>query len=682
MTKYLGCRAGDACPFIHDPSRLKTAVTGSGPREHAQHVSKDVTSEQLLSGPRAAVHGPSAMVPEGRRFVAPPVESARVVQKPVPRAQAENPREYQIQQLRRRFSPAERDEDNGIAFTFRMVPSDPDFPFEMAGLECILHVPLTYPEGGRPSLEVKNKDMDRGYQINVERGFWQLAEKSPHATLLGLINALDRQLESLLTEQKAETVKLISNAQKNKMTQPSETVVTSGGADLTVGGQNSPPVYTYEQRKTAEARRAVETRQLETRLGRLPLFLKSSDGIAYDIPIEPRKPGDLPVPLQAVKAVRLYVPLLYPLELCRVEVLGVTREAASTTEKGFERRARSSPDISLIGHVNYLAQHMHEFATESPGKSASEGNESPQIANLAIKDTADEEQLLPKPSGDDDDRSHIKIIPRPPEWATRGEDSEDDGDDSDLSDLEEVSTDEIEDVSDPNPEPISKGPERGISLSFPFLELYSVEILELVSLCITIKCERCKDTMDVSNLQNNAKADAADVRSESCKKCANALSIGYRRELMHANSVRAGYLDLDGCTVVDLLPSHFVPTCAECSTTFPSPGVVSVRGESSMAICRECHRRMSFKLPEVKFLIVSTAAAARAGRAPPRKKPKERLGVVAGQELPRRGRCNHYSKSCRWFRFVFSRVALGVGSWLMELVYRFSCCSKVFACDR
>ena len=25
---------------------------------------------------------------------------------------------------------------------------------------------------------------------------------------------------------------------------------------------------------------------------------------------------------------------------------------------------------------------------------------------------------------------------------------------------------------------------------------------------------------------------------------------------MHANSVRAGYLDLDGCTVVDLLPRY------------------------------------------------------------------------------------------------------------------------------
>lgn len=39
--------------------------------------------------------------------------------------------------------------------------------------------------------------------------------------------------------------------------------------------------------------------------------------------------------------------------------------------------------------------------------------------------------------------------------------------------------------------------------------------------------------------------------------------------------------------------SHFIPTCAECSTLYPLPGVSSVRGESAMLHCRECHLRMS-----------------------------------------------------------------------------------------
>lgn len=99
------------------------------------------------------------------------------------------------------------------------------------------------------------------------------------------------------------------------------------------------------------------------------------------------------------------------------------------------------------------------------------------------------------------------------------------------------------------------------------------------------------------------------------------MKAGYRRELMHANSVRAGYIDLDGCSVVDMLPrytsnatmcekrtgaeqschSNFIPTCSECSTPYTSPGIVSVRGESSMATCRECHRKMSTS-PSLKAL--------------------------------------------------------------------------------
>jgi hypothetical protein len=32
------------------------------------------------------------------------------------------------------------------------------------------------------------------------------------------------------------------------------------------------------------------------------------------------------------------------------------------------------------------------------------------------------------------------------------------------------------------------------------------------------------------------------------------MGTGFRPEFVHANSVRAGYLDLEGCTIVDMLP--------------------------------------------------------------------------------------------------------------------------------
>ncbi|KAI9878703.1 MAG: hypothetical protein M1830_010747 [Pleopsidium flavum] len=493
----------------------KGTVTGenSQGRDHVQVKPSQVAGLDLTSQ-------------DGRQFNPGPVEMSRVVQKPVPRAQVDDPREFQIQQLRRRFSTTEKNEDDGTMLNFRMAPSDPDFPFEMAGLECVLKVPLTYPTSGRPSLHVTNKEMGRGYQINVEKGFDALVAKSQRATLLGLMNALDKQLEALLSEQKAETIKVLPNigprppppqAGPGQGTVPQQAVLTED--------RKVPETYSAEQKAQASVRRETETRQLEARLGRLPLFSKSSDGIVYTIPIEPRRRGDLPVPLQLVRTVKLFVPFLYNLQPCGIELQGVTKDATNTTEKAFEQRARENPEISLMGHINYLSQNMHVMAT-MPAKEIDD--EADGVSSLQLADA-----VCHKPAGTAlrsqtvGDRSHIQVIPRPPEWSVgHGQDGGSESDDYDSYDSGDESTDDVAEGLEPLPECSGGSPERGILLSFPFLELYGIELLELVSLCITIKCERCKDTMDVSNLRNNVKGDVSGVRSESCKKCASGLSIG------------------------------------------------------------------------------------------------------------------------------------------------------------
>ena len=523
---------------------------------------------------------------EQRRYNPSPVDRSKVVQKPIPRIQLDHPREFQIQQLRRRFSPKETIEENGSAFTFTMAPSDPDFPFEMAGLECVLHVPMSYPNDGKPFLDIRNTVMGRGYQINVERGFDRIVANQPQATLLAVMKALDKQLEFLLTEQKAETIKIIPNANSNSDKQPVETGKPPEPRSTSSPTKHDndpklPKTYTAEQIQNAQVRRDLETRQLEARLGRLPLYHKSTDGIAFTLPIEPKRRLDLPVSLQAVKAITLFVPLLYPLQPCRIVVQGVSRDAASNTEHGFEQKAKDSPETTLMGHINYLSQNMHVLATDKVEKISIGPTEdlnavATQLDKLNIESSGGTQ---PSHSTEEaDDRSHIKFIPRPPEWALGGEgkgqndsdysDSYDSGDDF----TDEASEGELETV----PEASSTRSERGILLSFPYLELHGIELLELTSLGITIKCERCKDTMDVNNLRNSPGGETSGLRVESCKKCAIPLNIGkidgvpscqmlnqtlimsfclgYRRELMHANSVRAGYLDLDGCTITDMLP--------------------------------------------------------------------------------------------------------------------------------
>lgn len=613
---------------------------------------------------------------EGRRFLPPAVPSNKVVAKPTP---TQDPRSFQIGQIKRRYNAVETASSDGSAtlLSFSLTPSDPDFPFDLPkGLRCVLHVPSSYlqpggreegrQEGERPWLGVKNAEMGRGYQINVERGFATLVERSPGLGLLGWMKELDKGLEKMLAEGKAEVVTFVPN---NKIGARLDTGKQPSARSDPVQpkkhntAQPSPPQprYTPDQLQAAASRREMETRQVEARIGRLPLFSKSSDGIAYTIPISPRKPMDLPVPLQGVKTVKLYVPLLYPLQHCRIELQGISRDAARKTELGFEKRAQQETETNLMGHVNWLAQNMHLLATAPDPELESEIDHEERMQDLTLEPP----KQPAKSTHDVDERSHIKIIPRPPEWSTVRTDGEESSNSDDSYD-EFSDTDEDEEhgvALPPIPESApTTNPERGVSLNFPNLEVYGIELLELTSLSITIKCERCKESMDISNLRTSAPSNAppSKPRTQSCKKCASALSITYRHELIHPNSFRAGYLDLEGCTVADMLPSNFIPTCSVCSTTSPAPGMVSVRGASAMEVCRECHRKMSFSIPEVKFLLVSSAARSQAPTA--RKRPKEQLGIVAGTELPHRGRCRHYSKSYRWFRF--------------------SCCSKVYPCDR
>ena len=476
----------------------------------------------------------------GRRFISPPVDKARVVARPVPRTQANDPREFQLQQLRRRYSPAEVTENNKTSLSFTMFPSDPDFPFEMDGLDCTLHVPMDYPRPGKPYLSIKNKEMGRGYQINVERGFDSLLEKSPQATLLGLLNALDKKLEALLTAPKAETIKILPNTSTAR---PAEFNVLPSRESSKQPGL----IYTQKQKQEAEARREVEISQLQARLGRLPLFSKSADGLSYYIPIQPRQHDDLPVPLQAVKVVKLVVPTLYPLQPCTIELQGVDRDAAMKTEWNFERNVKASSETTLLGHVNHLAQNMHILATtaEQAKRETNDMAELPQSAKVTSDDQPADGR---SPLRGEDDRSHIVVIPRPPEWTSIDADGE--SGDSEYSDSYD-SGDEFTDHEEASHTLVSEpeGPERGMSLSFPLLELYGIELLELVSLCVTVKCERCKDTMDINSIRA-----AHGARSETCKKCARPLRIGFRKELMHNNCIRAGYLDLDGCTISDMLP--------------------------------------------------------------------------------------------------------------------------------
>ncbi|KAF2152940.1 hypothetical protein K461DRAFT_277699 [Myriangium duriaei CBS 260.36] len=646
-----GCRAGNACPFRHD----------NAPSGVINHTNRAQKPEQTSTEPESAQQH---SLPNRRRYQAPSVPSSKVVQRPVPTAQLEDPREFQLGQIRRRFAPSEKTEQNGCSFTFTLAPSDPDFPFEIESLECILSVPRDYPDGSRPKLRVLNKDIPRGFQINVEQGFDEIAAATPGATLLGLLNRLDKALADVLSRPMAETIKLYrpSGTTHKSDATPIEPPSKAKAPATPKPAAPVAPTWTETEKAEAAQKRQADIRQLVARLGKAPGFNQSSDGVSFTLPTTVFRNPNAPASITKASSLQLIVPQLYPLAHCRIQFAEPRSDELTNVEAAFQSKVQTQTQApaSLLAHVNYLSLNLKQMATAPKATVPPTPKEAPSGSQA---DVAPASKPTPNiPSSENTDKPHVHIIPRPLEWMQAQSDSEDTSDDS-YSDESDMEAEETGDTppADTVHTPRASVAEKGVLLSFPNLELHGIELLELTSLSLTVKCNRCKEQSDFERLRNNTNSDHTGMKEQGCKKCASSLAAGYRMDLIHMNSSRAGYIDLDGCTAVDMLPSTFVPTCSECSTAYTTPGCVSVRGDSTLAVCRECHRKMSFRIQEVKFLMVS-AAAERATQGLIRKKVKENLGIVAGQELPRRGKCQHYGKSYRWFRF--------------------SCCSKVFPCDK
>lgn len=453
-------------------------------------------------------------------------------------------------------------EDGSVDLAFKLAPSDPDFPFELSALDCLLHVPVEYPNGS-PSLRVTNQDMGRGYQLNIETGFNDILRRSPKGTLLQVFKALDRDLETLLSAPKAETIKIVAYQNKYgdaskevdsqfSQAQPTELLIYPKRVDVHV----PKPSYTSEQLSQAKARRDADIRQLEARLGRLPQFTKSSDGLSYTIPIEPRRRQDLPAYMQSIGTIKLTVPSLYNLEPCKMEIFGTEGPEVRALRESFKKYATQNPQVTLFAMINRLSQNMHLMAAETIEDHLSKESETGDVPSSSIDATLKEvsNKNTQKPLGD---KSHVIVIPRPPEWSHHGDFDDESTEESSSFDSED---DNIsgEDHLEGTQRNLPSGPEKGILMSLPNLELYGIELLELISLSISIKCNRCKETADATNIRKTNESDTSAIKHVVCRKCSNQMTVGYRMDLMHAHCIRAGYLDLDGCTVVDMLPRYVI----------------------------------------------------------------------------------------------------------------------------
>lgn len=528
---FQGCRAGDGCPFAHvsgagSPSE-RSAVTDQQRNDPNENTVPP--NEYGSSNLEAVQFQPSF---NGVAYVT-DAPNLHAVPKPISHAEVEDPREFQINQIRRRFRPKERHDVNGTHLIFTMTPSDPDFSYKLSGLECILHVPDNYPMHEVPSLEITNEDLDIGKRDLVQQRFKQLANDLKSGSILRWMTVLDRSLERTLS------LSQISDADTRDDSKGVDRAFVSKEASTPLS--ESPPLRKSRDEAGDFKRREREVAQLVSRLGKDPSFFSHSDRVRFTVPINPVKQSILPKSLQNLKTVTLIVSSHYPREPCCVAIPGVTDRWTRSTEKTFNKHVIDNPGASLVAHINYLAAMMHRMAY----RDIEEDTKLDQaVKSVSLEDntraetitsTSQTEPTIPPPGslqplGETEDRPHIHVIPRPPEWGHPNDTGDEDESDSqdDLSSEGSFYDDEEDETGGVRvPDTPDHYAGRGVALSFPSLELDGVELLEIRNLCLTIKCDRCKELHDVNNIKIGEDGfSQPHSRVESCKKCANYLSIG------------------------------------------------------------------------------------------------------------------------------------------------------------
>ncbi|GAO46918.1 hypothetical protein G7K_1136-t1 [Saitoella complicata NRRL Y-17804] len=666
-----GCRKGDQCPFRHV---VKAQSPAPLPSVEAKEISG---SSAPIPGPKDSV---KAFQPTPQRRHNSAVDPNRVVQRPTPKgvAKATLPsiRALEITQLRRRFPfLAERAGTDGTTIlSINLSPSDPDFPYDITALSFDLSIPDKYPQE-QPTLRVKNSDIPVGYAVNVDRGFNQLAKELVGKTaLLGMVNQLDRKLEEFLAGKKAETFKVVRHAAQKKPEEaksiPSAPVTQSPPRMHPVQPPKPTPSYTADQRTTATIKRESDIRHLEARLRDAKLFSTNKNITTYLVPLKITNFTGLPSDMHGAFSAKLHIPTLYNLEPCTIELPKSDPEVAGRIERRFEEWARSHADGTLVSKLNYLTVNMHKMAAPEEERKKVEEVVTQAMAAISVTDTREGDGSEKIPAKDifgvvDDEKHNVQFILRPDHVYSVGYDGgtpslEEESYSSDYSSSEEDSeeeeraaTVEAAAVGD------TKAPPHGTAIYLPEIRLENISLLEAASLSISVKCERCRHVSEHQNIVPNR----TQPRFFACNQCSRTMGIDFRKELVHENSNRLGYLDLDGCTIFDMLPSNFTVTCAECDIAAPSGVRNLVKGDASSIFCHKCHTRLTVHLKDVRFRKIGAGGAELTGglALKARKEKKQNLGITVGTALPDKGACKHYRKSYRWFRFP--------------------CCKKVFACD-
>lgn len=592
-----------------------------------------------------------------------------------PKPNKENQRFNEINQVKRRWKsvteqiPEDAARDAGATtLTFDMAPSDPDFPFEISFLQVKMIVPKNYPKE-MPAIEVQNKDIPKGFALNVDAGFYSIAkEHLGRTSLLRIMYQLDNRLEEFLKMDKAKTIKIVKYAQKKPSPEPaaSKPKAFNPSANVFVPKAAAPAPTPAAQifvppKVAAEQKRQVEL--LRARIKDLPLHKETASGCYYSLNrLEIYQSFSTPEIFQnkPVLKARLFVPKRFPeTRDVRIELLEVPQKIGRVVEQNFARFAKYTTEKwTLTALVNYfvtkftkLCDDIDDVKETHVSKDKGKEKEEAEVETAQTKDVTTEE-------------TKVAEVTEGVEKVSLDDDNKKDNDGKETSTAEEAEGAEEDTKVTSYTDDVPTLEPRGTEIKLSGIELVNIGVLECSTLNLTVNCSRCKTANDIQGIVAGPYGRDGKAVGVSCSQCNQTLVVAFRKNLIHSFNHCAGYLDLEGCVPFDMMPSLFIPTCMNCSESFPQPLKGLQSGFSATVNCRVCHIRMTVRIPQCTFEVIDDYAipADRLKKVHVRKRAKENLGIKIGEPLPNEGTCRHYKKSHRWLRF--------------------SCCGKVFPCDK
>ncbi|KAJ2354486.1 hypothetical protein GGF43_003239, partial [Coemansia sp. RSA 2618] len=421
-----GCRFGADCRFLHiaAPSPEAQPSKRTGKDRRPQLVAHD-SDDNVGSRGRGRGRGSKA---RGRQS-------------------ATTTRKRQIEDLLKapQWTVKRLASDRGeSALAVEMKPSDPDFPYDVPRLYLALVVPTQYParhlSDAVLTIQVANQKIPTGVKRNIELAFSKHVRKAANAaieagdvdsapTLEDHLVWLDRNLEQLMQQKPAATIKFMSNAGPAKDELPEK--APDAGKDNESSGSVTPvvsiPNTTAAQRasrpvvsrpvvrpaantssnsasgaSSGDSRRTLELRQLERRFRSSFARLQDApdSGTVIKLDIVPTDPDIHSFDIFQLTG-KLAVARTYPLadgqtpsvalSLDADSIVGRKDRASSWQPVGgraryldyigrcFAEHVVKSPEVSLLQLLNWLDRRLVSMVSSPPPENPSDSARQPSI---------------------------------------------------------------------------------------------------------------------------------------------------------------------------------------------------------------------------------------------------------------------------------------------------------------